>query len=49
MRLGWHSWMGNSLVLEKSNPGKNSAVWSQVQSSLLCKVCPQEAGNQPRH
>lgn len=46
MRLGWHRWMEISLALEKSNPGTNYAVWSQVQRSFLHTVCPQEAGRQ---
>lgn len=45
MRLGWHSWMGSYLVLEKSNTGKNPVPKSQVQSLFFHKVCPQEAGN----
>lgn len=46
MWLPWPSWMKTSLALKKSNPGTNFAAWSQLQSSILHTVCPQEAGGQ---
>lgn len=49
MRLGWHSWIETSLVLQKSSPDTNSAAWSQHQSLFLHTVCPQEAGGQLLH
>lgn len=40
MRLGWHSWMGSCLVLEKSNTGKKSHTYEPSPELVFPQSLP---------